>query len=137
MTIKNAALLTFAIALVSLIGAIILPYYFLPVANGQSGLEDPVNKYQTSSSAWVGKDIVTTVITASPGRSYLEITNISGATSTPTSVYCAVGATPELYKGIVITASSTRIWGRQDSVPVGAVKCLSANASSTVTIVAK
>jgi len=137
MTIKNTALLSLAIGIITILGAIFLPYYIRPVANGQTGLDDPITKYQVSTSVWVGKDIATTVAAASPGRSYLEISNISGATSTPTSIYCAVGVEPVLYKGIVITASSTRMWGRQDSVPTGPVKCLSANASSTVTVVSK
>ena len=104
------------------------------LVQGQSGNDDPVYKYASSTTKWIGKDITTTIIGPSSGRSYLEISNIG---TTSTTVFCAVGENPALNSGIVIHASSTRTWGRTDSVPVGMVKCLALNASTTIAIVAK
>lgn len=128
-----------ASAVLLLVASVLSVFWFGTVANGAggSGADDPVFAYATSSSVYVGKDIPTVVAQYSKGRSYLEITNLSGATSTPNMISCAVGVAPVLYKGITIFASSTRSWGRDQSVPVGQIRCIAAGASSTIAILEK
>lgn len=105
---------------------------------GQGTFPESIWSYSTSTKIWVGTSVVTnlytTVAPASNGRTYLEITNLSGATSTPQAIYCKVGENPVKYEGIVIQASSTRTW-EKSHVPVGAVKCIFPVSSSTVAVV--
>lgn len=129
---------------ISIIGIIVLMFFtFLIGSNllysnpvgAAIGLDESVQSYATSSSVYVGKDIPTVVTNLSQGRSYLEISNLSGATSTAQVISCAInGATPVLYKGITIFASSTRIWTR-DHIPATRMTCISSGASSTISII--
>ncbi len=76
----------------------------------------------TASTVYVGKDIDTTVAASSSARQYLEITNLSGATTTAQPLYCNVGNVAAPFTGFVIQSSSTKIFNL-DNLPRGAVHC--------------
>lgn len=96
--------------------------------------DDNVYKFASSSSVWLPANTAKVVAQYSAGRSYLAISNISGATSTPPStVYCAVGVTPTLYNGIPIFGSTTKEWLRA-TIPTGAVTCISLTAGAVAVV---
>lgn len=99
-----------------------------------SAQDNTFSTYTSATSVWVGKDLDTTLIATSSGRRYLQISNISGATTTPQALYCNVNGLPAvLYSGMVIEASSTRTFNL-DGLYRGALHCKFPSASSTVAI---
>jgi hypothetical protein len=74
------------------------------------------------------------VVASSSGRMRLEITNLSGATTTAQALYCNTGDRPAVvYKGIVIQASSTKVFDF-GNLPRGAVHCIYPVSAATVTV---
>jgi hypothetical protein len=91
----------------------------------------------TATKVWVGTGGTgdTLVAASSTGRTYLEIGNISGATSTAQALYCNVGGLPSvLYEGMVVHASSSKAFGL-DNLIRGAIRCRFPVASSSVTVI--
>jgi hypothetical protein len=76
----------------------------------------------------------TLVVSTSTSRTYLEITNISGATGTPRALYCNIGDRPSaLYEGIVLFPSTTKAFNL-DNLFRGALRCRSHAGTTTVTV---
>jgi hypothetical protein len=74
------------------------------------------------------------VVASSSGRMRLEITNLSGATTTAQALYCNTGDRPAVkYTGIVIQASSTKVFDF-GNLPRGAVHCIYPVSAATVTV---
>lgn len=130
-TLKFSALVA-ALALTLL--AIMLVPALRPLPVQGSASDNLFTTIPTATSVWVGKDISTLIVATSTGRSYLEIANISGATSTAQALYCNVnGKEAVLYSGLVVHASSSRLFNL-DGLYRGALYCKFPVASSTVTI---
>lgn len=113
------------------------------------GTNDAIPTLTTNSQYQVGKGWATRVAVASPGRQFIEISNFSGATSTPQAIYClitnqvSVATTTTLfsfpagnptYQGFAIQASSSKTFFRATGVPTGSVYCVNPVASSTVSV---
>lgn len=102
-------------------------------------LGQQINTWDISTFAddiWVGKDIDTTLVATNTARSYLEISNISGATTTAGTLYCNLGgkdATIYTASPVVVFASSTRVWSL-DGIYTGAIHCKLPFASSTIQV---
>lgn len=76
----------------------------------------------------------TLVVATSTGRTYLEITNISGATGTPRAIYCNIGdRASALYEGIVLFPSTTKAFDL-DNLLRGALRCRTQAGTTTVTV---
>lgn len=129
-----ATILTVAIG-VAIGTAVLLPFRNAAPAAFGGNTDVVVNTVPVATSVWVGKDISTTLVASSTGRQYLEISNISGATSTSQALYCNVnGASASLYTAFVVHASSTKVF-TLDNMYRGALNCRFPVASSTVTVV--
>lgn len=86
------------------------------------------------SNVWVGTSD-TVVVATSTGRLRLEISNISGATSTAQALYCNTDDRPSVaYAGIVIQASSTKIY-ELTQLPRGALRCRYPVSASSVAVI--
>lgn len=98
----------------------------------------------------VGKGFATRIATLNKGRTYLEIGNYSGATSTPQAIYCKTsavdyGATTTAlfafpagnasYQGFAVQASSSKVFNIGTGSPISPIYCMNPLASSTVSVV--
>lgn len=76
----------------------------------------------------------TLVAATSTGRQYLELTNASGATTTPQPVYCNYGDRPaSLYSGFVIYAQTARTYAL-DNLYRGAIRCIAPSSGALITV---
>jgi hypothetical protein len=121
--------------LAALVGGIVVLRTVAPsIAKAASDIVGIVT-IPTATSVWIGKDIDTTLIATNTARMYMEISNISGATSTGSGIYCNVnGKTATPYSGFAMFASSTKTFA-VDNLYQGALHCRASDASSTVTLI--
>lgn len=99
-----------------------------------AGADNIANEFLTSTNVWVGKDVDTLVAASSTGRTYLQISNLSGATSTRQDLYCNVNdVAVTLYSGLVIFASSTYVFDF-DNLYRGSLYCRFPVATSSVAV---
>lgn len=111
------------------------------------GTVDSFGQFTRNAQYFVGKDLAVKVASSSPNRVYLEIANLSGATTTARAIYCttvAGGVTDTLtktnaglldYTGFVIQASSSKVFTRSSGIPTQAIYCTNPVSTSTVSVV--
>lgn len=143
MTARKILFILIAAALcmtAAFIGGLVASQPVQPTDQKQLGSFDitVLSNTPTISNVWVGTGLTgdTLVAPTSTNRVRLEITNSSGATSTPQAIYCNVGDRPSvLYSGIVINASSTPYVFGLDNLTRGAVRCRLPVSSSSVSVI--
>jgi hypothetical protein len=87
----------------------------------------------TATKVFVGT-ADTLVVASSSNRVYLEIQNISGATTTPQLISCNYGDRPSvLYEGLSIFASTSKVFNL-DNLFRGAIRCRANAAGAVVSI---
>ena len=87
-----------------------------------------------STSVQIGKDVSTQLIATNTARRFLRISNTSGATTTPTPIFCNTnGRSAVLNSGLFMEATSSLAWPA-DAMYTGALNCRGLNATGTVTI---
>lgn len=110
-----------------------------PEVKNPVGAPLPFEKFNVSKYVLIGKDIPTEVATSSPTRAYLEITNLSGATSTTLAnqpIFCSTSSTVAPYTGFVVYASTTgKVFTRENGVPTGRVYCVAPTATTAAAVV--
>lgn len=123
-----------------------------PVQTDKLGTADQFPQFTTNAQFTIGKGFATRVAPSNPGRTYLEIGNFSGATSTAQAIYCTASNQTNIatttsssiftfpagnptYAGFAIQASSSKVFSRVTGVPTGAIYCVNPLASSTVSTV--
>ena len=122
--------------LAAVVGGIVAYQYAAPSEAPAYGAADilTMNTIPTATSVWIGKDINSLLVATNTARTYLEIGSY-GATSTAQTLYCNTnGRAGSLYSGFTIAASSTKIFNLDNNY-TGALYCLAAGASSTVTVI--
>jgi hypothetical protein len=88
----------------------------------------------SSSQIFVGSDLATTIATTSTARRLLQITNMSGATSTAQVLSCSYNsASVTLYSGLIVFASSTATFDL-NNLYTGPLRCKFPAATSSVTV---
>lgn len=121
-----AAVIALAIAFTN------IPQHEAPLVGTGS---DNVLSTLTAASVWIGKDLDSTLIATNTGRTLLTIQNISGATGTSQTLYCAFnGVAATIYAGFVVHASSSERF-MLDNLYRGALHCKFPAASSTVIVI--
>jgi hypothetical protein len=76
----------------------------------------------------------TLVVATSSGRQYLELGNISGATTTPQAVYCNYGDRPAvLYQGFALFGSTSKAYAL-DNLYRGAIHCIALSNGALLTV---
>lgn len=107
------------------------------------GGNDSFGPFTRSTRVFIGPT-PTKVATSSPNRTFLEISNISNATSTAGSaIFCStslerdtyVQGAATAYSGITIFASSTKRFTRNEGMPTQAIYCINPAATTSVTVV--
>ena len=135
---KSNAILAFALAALCLTGALIGGFVVSQQdEQPKAGAADTnvlPSAPTTSTTAYAGKDVSTEVVAANPSRRYLEIANLSGATTTPQALYCNIGATATPYSGMVIHASSSKVFDL-DNLPRSAVNCRYTHSTTSVGVI--
>jgi hypothetical protein len=77
----------------------------------------------------------TLVVGTSTGRVALELSNASGATTSPQTVYCNYGDRPAtLYSGIALFGSTTKAY-QLDNLYRGAIHCIAPANGALITVV--
>jgi hypothetical protein len=91
----------------------------------------------TSTGVYVGT-ADTLLIATNTARTYLEISNVSGATTTAQTLYCAPnGAAATAYSGFTLFASTTKVFS-VDNDYQGALHCIApVGSTARVTVIEK
>ncbi|HEY1747832.1 MAG TPA: hypothetical protein VGG11_13855 [Xanthobacteraceae bacterium] len=98
-----------------------------------SASDNILPQYPNSTVVYVNSSD-TLVVASSTGRQYLQIDNVSGATSTPKVVSCNFGDRPAtLYSGFSILASSSKEF-TLDKMYRGAIHCIAPASGATLTV---
>jgi hypothetical protein len=76
----------------------------------------------------------TLVVATSTGRVALELSNASGATTSPQTVYCSYGDRPAaLYSGFALFGSTTKAY-LLDNLYRGAIHCIAPSNGALITV---
>lgn len=76
----------------------------------------------------------TLVVATSTGRVALELSNASGATTSPQTVYCNYGDRPAvLYSGVALFGSTTKAY-LLDNLYRGAIRCIAPANGALITV---
>ena len=138
MTKHQPLIIAFALLLVGLAALVAILFAVArPLTVMGSASDNVLHLTPSATKVWVGTGNTgdTQVVGTSTGRTYLEIANISGATTTAQALYCNVGGRPSvLYEGMVIHASSSKTFDF-DNLMRGAIRCRFPVASSTVSVI--
>lgn len=105
------------------------------VVGSTSSSSNYIYKFGTSTAMWIGKDIPTQVAYYNERRSFFEIGNLSGATSTAQTIYCSTNSKITKYNGIPVQASSSKSFYPNDMIFTAPLYCISPTSSSTAVII--
>jgi hypothetical protein len=128
------------IKFLSIMGAMVLLVFcglaFLkpqaPAKYGSSS-DNKLQYYPTATKVWVTSSD-SLVVASNTARTYLEVANISGSTTTPQALYCNFGDRASVvYEGTPIQASSSKIF-MLDNLYTGALRCRFPSGGGTVDV---
>jgi hypothetical protein len=131
MTIKTSLALILGVLVGVVAGATFFVRQESPKAKGTG--DAPLITIGTATSVQIGKDLSTQAVATNTARRLLRISNVSGATTTPSDVYCASASVGSLYSGFWLQASSTYIMPA-DQPYFGPFNCKATTATATVTV---
>jgi hypothetical protein len=98
-----------------------------------SGSDNVLATFPTATKVFVNS-ADTLVVATSTGRQYLELGNISGATTTPQAVYCNYGDRPAvLYQGFALFGSTSKAYAL-DNLYRGALHCIALSNGALLTV---
>src|SRR5205085_4935047 len=98
-----------------------------------SASDNVLATYPTASKVFVNS-ADTTVVATSSGRTYLQLDNASGATTTAQMVSCNYGDRPAvLYQGTTVIASTSKVY-MLDNLYRGAIHCIAPANGALITV---
>src|SRR4051812_33811479 len=119
---KNITTLMLAIAIVALAAVIAFKVNAPALVKAAADIIF-IPQITTSTGVYVATTD-TTVVATNTARLYLELANVSGATTTKQDIYCAPnGVAATSYSGWTIFASSTKVFS-VDNDYTGAIHCI-------------
>lgn len=150
---KNSKIIISILAALSIVLAVMYINKPVPVAPvttyvPELGAAQTFSQPVSATIGYIGKGYATRAVGPNAGRTYLEISNLSGATSTAQTIYCitsketvatsstamTVGSATS-YIGFAIQASSSKVFSVQTGLPSVSVYCINPIASSTIATV--